>query len=352
MTLVFDGHNDVLSRLWRAGGDPVTKFEDDAGHINASACKAGGFAGGFFAIYAPAQRQTTDKSLFQDGQLEEPLPDALEPGWALTATMAQAGVARRLADAGHIEIVTTGHALHSAFEGDRLACLLHLEGADGLDEDLLALDALYAAGLRSLGPVWSRPNRFAHGVPFAHKRTGDTGPGLTDDGYRLVRRCAELGILLDVSHITMAGFWDIAELGLPVVATHSNAWSLCRSSRNLTADQLRAIRESGGIVGLNFEPAFLSETGWQTGNATLQDAIAQLEALLDALGEDHVAFGSDFDGARLPQGIASAADLPLLVKAMEDAGYGTELITKVCHGNWLRFLAAHFERRPAADPSA
>ncbi len=348
MTPVFDGHNDVLSRLWRAGGDPVATFQDTAGHINASACKAGGFAGGFFAIYAPAQRQRTDMSLFEDGQLEEPLPDALDPGWALTATMAQAGVARRLADAGHLNIVTSGAALRDTFQGEALTCILHLEGADGLDEDLLALDALYAAGLRSLGPVWSRPNRFAHGVPFAHKRTGDTGPGLTEDGHRLVRRCAELGILLDVSHITEAGFWDIAKLGLPVVATHSNAWSLCQSSRNLTAEQLHAIGDSGGMVGLNFEPAFLSETGWQTGQASLDDAIAQLDALIAAVGEDHVALGSDFDGARLPQGMASAADLPVLVGAMDRAGFGAELISKICHGNWLRFLAAHLDSRPPA----
>ena len=148
--------------------------------------------------------------------------------------------------------------------------------------------------------------------------------------------------MLDTSHITVKGFHDIADLGLPVVATHSNAWALCNSSRNLTDDQLAVIRDSGGVAGLNFEPAFLSEQGWATGRATLEDCMRQLDYLLDHLGEDKVALGSDFDGARTPDGIGSAADLPVLVEAMRNAGYGETLIAGICHRNWLEFLARHF----------
>lgn len=340
---VFDGHNDVLLRLWQRQEDVVDSFEGHAGHINAEACRTGGFKGGFFAIYAPKSRTPAPMPLMQDGVLEEPLPDPLDPGWALHATMSLAGIALALEAAGHLSIVRSRQDLKAAWDSDRIACILHLEGADGLDIDLHALDVLYAAGLRSLGPVWSRPNAFGHGVPFAHARDGNTGPGLTDNGKRLAARCAELGILLDCSHITMKGFYDIADLGLPVVATHSNVWDLCKSSRNLTQDQLSVIRQSGGIAGFNFEPAFISETGFVTGQASLDDCMRQLDAMLDALGENAVAIGSDFDGARTPQGISSAADLPVLIAAMRAHGYDDALIAKICHGNWLAFLDRHFE---------
>lgn len=338
---MFDGHNDALSRLWRAGGDPVDLFQTDAGHINAAACAKGGFAGGFFAIYCPATRKPSGAIFQQDGLEIEPLPDSLEQGWALQATMGQAGVAQRLAAAGLIHMVTDSASLDVALIADGPACILHIEGAEGIDPDLLALDALHAAGLRSLGPVWSRPNLFGHGVPFAHNRDADLGPGLTENGHRLVRRCVELGIMLDTSHITMKGFYDIAELGQPVVATHSNAYAICQSSRNLTDAQLRVIKETDGIAGLNFEPAFLSNEGWRTGRATLQDCIRQLDYMIEHLGEDRVALGSDFDGARTPDGIASAADLPALASAMEAAGYDAPLIAKICHDNWVAFLHRH-----------
>lgn len=339
---VFDGHNDVLSRLWRSQDDPVALFRSGEGHLNAAACRAGGFAGGFFAIFCPPSRAMSGGIFKEDGRLSEPLPDPLDPGWAARTVLGQLGIAQILADSGHLELVTDAPSLARAFDSDRVACLLHLEGAEAIDEDLLALDALHGMGLRSLGPVWTRPNVFGHGVPFAHKRDGDTGDGLTEAGRRLVSRCRDLGILLDTSHITVKGFHDIAELGLPVVATHSNAWALCRSSRNLTDDQLRAIRESGGVAGLNFEPAFLSEQGWATGHATLEDCLRQLDHLIGHLGEDKVALGSDFDGARTPEGIGSAADLPVLVEAMRGAEYGDDLIARICHRNWLDFLARHF----------
>ena len=136
--------------------------------------------------------------------------------------------------------------------------MIHLEGAEAIDPGLEALDLWYAAGLRSLGPVWSRANAFAHGVPFVFPSTPDIGPGLTDAGRALARRCAELGILVDVSHLNEAGFWDLAGLELgPIVATHSAAHALSAASRNLTDAQLDAIGASGGLVGIVFASSFL-----------------------------------------------------------------------------------------------
>jgi len=120
-------------------------------------------------------------------------------------------------------------------DSDVLAAILHFEGAEAIDPGLDALEVFYQAGLRSLGPVWSRPNPFGPGVPFADRRSPDAGPGLTDAGRALVRACNRLRIMVDVSHLSEAGFWDVANVTQdPIVATHSNVHELCHVSRNLT----------------------------------------------------------------------------------------------------------------------
>ncbi|MEZ5752752.1 MAG: membrane dipeptidase, partial [Paracoccaceae bacterium] len=248
------------------------------------------------------------------------------------------GVAQRLAAAGHIAVCTTRAQIDAALAAGRIAAGLHLEGAECIDSELFVLDALHALGLRSLGPVWSRPTLWGEGVPFRWNTNGDTGPGLTADGKRLVARCVELGMVVDTSHLTMKGFWDIGAMGLPLVATHSNAFDLCPTSRNLTRDQLVAIGESGGMAGLNFATFFLSPGGWRGGQATIDDCLRQLDAMIEAAGEDHVALGSDFDGAPTPQGLGSVADLQALVAAMKQHGFGDTLVGKLCKDNWLAFL--------------
>ena len=334
--LVFDGHNDVLSRLWCAGGDPVQRFARDEGHISAPSARAGGFAGGLFALYSPQTRRAFDFSGFRGGTM--PLSRPMEQNAALQSVMAEVGIARRLQAAGLIRLCTEVAGIEAAMASGQIAAVLHLEGAECIDPELLVLDALYGMGLRSLGPVWSRPTIWGEGVPFGYDRDGDTGPGLTADGRRLIARCAELGIVVDTSHLTMKGFWEVGDMGLPLVATHSNAWDLCPTTRNLTAPQLRAIGATGGMAGLNYATVFLSPEGWKTGRATLDDCLRQLEAMIEGAGEDHVGLGSDFDGAPLPEGMTSAADLPALIGAMELAGFGATLIEKLCHGNWLAFL--------------
>jgi membrane dipeptidase len=125
---------------------------------------------------------------------------------------------------------------------------MHIEGAEAIGEELGELEVLYAAGLRSIGPVWSRPNIFGHGVPFRFPADPEQGPGLTEAGKALVKRCNELGVLVDLSHMNAEGFRDIAGISTkPLVATHSNVHALSNSSRNLMDWQLDAIRESGGV---------------------------------------------------------------------------------------------------------
>ncbi|MFN6979437.1 MAG: dipeptidase, partial [Gemmobacter sp.] len=194
--------------------------------------------------------------------------------------------------------------------------------------------------LRSLGPVWSRPNIFGHGVPFAHPASPDTGPGLTEAGRNLVAACHRLRILVDLSHLNEAGFWDVAGMaGAPLVATHSGVHAICPSARNLTDRQIDAIAESGGLVGLNLAVQFLRPDGRRSRDTGLDLVVQHLAHLVERLGEAGVALGSDLDGALMPAAIGSAAGLQALVTALRAAGFGDDLIDRICWRNWQALLA-------------
>ena len=177
----------------------------------------------------------------------------------------------------------------------------------------------------------------------------DTGPGLTDAGRELVRACNRLGILIDLSHLNEAGFWDVAALSdAPLVATHSNAHALCAASRNLTDAQLDAIRDSGGVVGVNFAITFLREDGLLVADTPITEIVRHIDYFAERMGIDHVAFGSDFDGAEVPEELGGAAGLPKLVAALRDSGYDDDALAKITHGNWLRVLERHLALRAFA----
>ena len=294
-------------------------------HLDAAA--AAGFAGGFFALYIPSPWTHGEGPTTASYAL--PLPDPIPREEAARIADEMYEIFRSLP----VELATSA----DDFRPDRVTAILHLEGAEPLAPDLSDLEAWYERGLRSVGLTWSRPNAFAEGVPFRFPSTGDTGPGLTEAGKELVRRCNELGILVDLSHLNEAGFWDIAELSsAPLVATHSNANALCASSRNLTDAQLDAVGKSGGIVGINFAVSFLRADGANEAATPLTEIVRHAEYIADQIGLDHVAFGSDFDGALVPEELDGIAALPNLVDAFREAGWDEEAVEKITHRNWLR----------------
>jgi membrane dipeptidase len=240
---------------------------------------------------------------------------------------------------GRVRVCRNVDDIQQGIEDGVLAPVLHIEGAEAIDPSFELLDVLYAAGLRSLGPVWSRSNAFGHGVPFLCPSSPDTGPGLTDLGKELIGACNRLRILIDLSHLNERGFWDVAAISkAPLVATHSNAHALSPHSRNLTDKQLTAIGETGGMVGVNFATSYLRPDGCQDADTPVDLVIEHLEHILKHVGEDGVGFGSDFDGAKIPAGIGDAAGLQNLVQVMRARGYGEPLIEKLCYRNWLRVL--------------
>jgi len=338
---IFDGHNDVLTRIFRSRADAVADFRDgEIGHIHAGTARRGGLGGGFFAVWAPSPVNLADLTEeMQRDAYDLPLPEPVGQAEALQTAMTQISDLARLETAGLVRIVTDADRLEACLRDGTFAAILHFEGAEPIDRDLRALEVFYRAGLRSLGPVWSRNTMFAEGVPFRFPATPDAGGGLTEAGKRLVAACNEIGIMLDLSHLNEAGFWDVADISsAPLVATHSNAHALCPHARNLTDRQLDRIAETDGMVGVSFATAFLRPDGKMDADTPLDLLMAHFDYLIERLGEDLVGFGSDFDGALAPREIGTAADLPAVRKAMVARGYAPERIEKLCWRNWVRVL--------------
>ena len=344
---VFDGHNDTLLNLHLPDrGEGRSFFErSDLGHIDLPRAREGGFGGGFFACYTPNPED--------DGWTEESALTVTDDGYKVSgAPPLDPEYAQGFADGlvkdlyrleeesdGSLRIVRTADDLEGCLHNRTIAAILHFEGAENLGPDPGALEPYYEEGLRSLGLVWSRPNAYADGVPFRFPSSPDTGPGLTDAGRELVSGCNRLGVLVDLSHINEKGFWDVAELSeAPLVATHSNAHALCPASRNLTDRQLEAIGDSDGLVGVNFAVGFLREDGGESVDTPLEAIVRHVDYLVERVGIDRVGFGSDFDGAKVPEGIGDVSGLPDLLAILREAGYDDASLRKLAHENWVRVL--------------
>lgn len=358
---IFDGHNDTILDLAATG----RSFYDrsDTGHIDRVRAAEGGLAGGFFAVFVPnldMEREPSRRVVEQIGRGLDGVPLMTDQGptlaYAQQFTMAAVAKLLRI-EAGEgapvaldpdlgfdmpqnpLSFVQSAAELEENIDSGEFSAILHFEGAEMIDDNLNALETFHAAGMRSLGIVWSRSNSFGHGVPFQYPHSPDTGPGLTDAGKELVDGCNDLGIMLDLSHLNEKGFWDVAERSTaPLVATHSNAHALCPSTRNLTDKQLAAIAESDGIVGLNFNCAFLRPDGARDSNTPLEVLADHLDYLVDKLGIERVALGSDFDGAQMPDDLSDCSKLPNLVAVLRTRGYDDDALRKIGYGNWLRVL--------------
>jgi membrane dipeptidase len=339
---IFDGHNDTILPIM--AGTTNLFGENETGHIDLPRAKKGGLAGGFFAVFVPNQAVQMDVNDPTASPFGSPatMPAMMTTEYAIAAAAISLGRLLQLEaeSNGAAIIVRTVADLQHAIETGTFAIELHFEGAEAIDTNLHALDTWYAAGLRSLGLVWSRDNLFGSGVPFAYPSSPDTGPGLTEAGQRLVKRCNELGIMIDLSHLNEAGFWDVAKTSQhPLVATHSNAHALCASSRNLTDKQLDAIKDSQGVVGLNFNAGFLHPEGRREPELSNVSIMADhMDYLINRLGEDKVALGSDFDGAVMPSDLKDAAGLPLLMDELRTRGYDDATLRKIGFENWVRVL--------------
>jgi membrane dipeptidase len=259
--------------------------------------------------------------------------------------------ALQMVDALHIEVeknpddvklCLTRSDLDEAIETKKIALVLALEGAEPIRGDLSILRVLHRLGLRMMSLTWNNRTLLADG-----NGENSTGGKLTNMGVAAVTEMERLGIILDISHLSDAGFWHVAEIATrPFVATHSNSRALFDHFRGLTDEQLKAVADSGGVVGLNLHPMLLGGE-----SASVEDALDHLERILDVAGEDHVGLGPDFCAeleelgpsldppvARGIKDLERSPDLPSFTQAMIDRGISEEITKKILGANFLRVL--------------
>ena len=260
----------------------------------------------FFAIFADLKRKKLDANR------------ALETQYALFQTMLS-----QHKDAMHF--CRNARDVHTAARAGALAAFLSVEGAELLCCDLSALTRAHAKGVRMLTLSWNEQNALCGAHADGAER------GLSDLGRQFVQRCEALGVLVDVSHLSERGFWDVSEMAQrPFVASHSNARALCDHSRNLSDAQFQAITKAGGVVGINLYTEFLGAS------ATIETVIAHLEHFLALGGAKSVAIGTDFDGCDLlSQGIRGVQDLSKIAERLLQKNYTEALVCDIFYHNLL-----------------
>lgn len=233
---------------------------------------------------------------------------------------------------------STDEILVAVGEG-KIAAVPAIEGAYSFDEhNAIELLRQYDdLGIVTIGFTWNYSNALGEG---AHQVYGDqmktpSNGGLTELGKEVALEMNRLGVMIDVSHMAESTFWDILEVSkAPVIATHSGIYSLYNHVRNLTDEQLLALAEKDGVVGIVFYPEFLVDTG----EATISNVVDHIDYAVNLIGIDHVAIGSDFDGARLPSDLRDASEMNKLTEELISRGYSTMDINKILGLNTLRVL--------------
>jgi membrane dipeptidase len=243
-----------------------------------------------------------------------------------------------------LKVIYSSKDFYHAVDEGKLAVILGMEGLSPLGEDPEGIYTLYQLGFRQISLTWNEQNAFATGT------RGDVNRGLTELGKRAIRIMEELGIILDVSHANDKTFWDIYEVATkPLIASHSNARALCPVPRNITDDQIKAIGESGGLVGIN---AFNEFIHVDRDKRNVDYLISHIEHIVDLIGIDHVAFGFDFfeyleedksksfieDPYRGTPGIEDISQAPNLIRKLQDRGFSKEDIEKISYRNFLNLM--------------
>ena len=249
--------------------------------------------------------------------------------WTKLCQMHDWFCAQAAENADVMALCRTGAEVDAAAAQHKTAALLSIEGADLLDCDMAHLETAASWGVRLMNPVWNNANALCGSCAREPER------GLSARGVEFVARMEELGIYVDVSHISDAGFWDVLHRAKrPVTASHSNSREpgLCPHRRNLTDDMFRAIRDTGGVVGINLYADFV-------GGDSMEQLIAHIERFLSLDGEKTVALGGDLDGCEaLAAGFSGVQDVAKLYQALEERGYPQTLLEDIFWNNWRRIL--------------
>jgi len=296
---LFDAHCDTLFAL----GDTGQAIERNNLHVDLNRAERYAPYAQFFAIFGFHGRSCFDAEykLFQEAIRAN--PDRM------------------------IHCRTAEQARAAARRG-KIAAFLSIEGAELIACSLDQLREAHGLGVRMLTLTWNNPN----GLSGTNAQEPERG--LSDLGRQFVRTCEELGVIVDVAHLSESGFWDVAEMATrPFVVSHSNAKNICPHSRNLTDEQFRALIQSGGVAGINLYTDFLGK------NADIDTVIAHIGHFLSLGGEKSIALGTDLDGCdKLPRGIHGIEDMEKIGERMLQKNYPESLIYDIFYHNLMRVV--------------
>lgn len=307
---VVDGHADSV--LGVLDGERTLVERSDKGHIDFPRARDGGLSCTVQTAWpAPSYYPVAAARVFAE----------------LDGILGQVDAAGR-----DVRLVTTAGEIRACHRDGALGVLMNVEGAEPLHGEIGVLGALYRLGVRVLQPVWNHRNAAADGV-------GDGDGGLSNFGRSLIREMNRLGIAVDLSHITRAGFFEVLELSEdPVLFTHGNCREMYDHQRNLRDDQIEALAQHGGVFGISVVASFMSDDACDV--ATVAD---HLDHVVQLVGPAHVAYGSDWDGTnRVPAGLEDVSKLPNLTAELMSRGYSDEDLTKIVGGNYLRVFETVF----------
>ncbi|MFN7250089.1 MAG: dipeptidase [Anaerobacillus sp.] len=303
---IIDTHCDALLKLWEDRSRSFTNSSDI--ETNFERLSQGGVAAQLFAIFIEPELPSDEK--YQ--------------------------VALEQIDLFHTEVIGRHERMKKIenwsdfrlLNEDEIGAMLTLEGADAFGNDLNKLKNLYNLGVKSIGLTWNNANLVADGVGESR------GAGLSDFGIEVVKLNNEHQVLTDVSHLSVKGFWDVMDLADYPIATHSNSITLCGHRRNLSDDQARAMFKKNGLVGIVFNPPFLTETG----TASIKDIVRHIEHFCALGGEKHICLGSDFDGiAQFVKDLEDASKYQLLINELLKY-YTEEQVAGFAYNNFLNFI--------------
>ena len=303
----FDAHCDTAARLWSSGYRE--NLWENSFHVDLSRGVKYEKRAQIYAIFANSAKCENVETRYHE------IRDAF-----LTELKKQEK---------HVSLCRNADEAETAFSEGKQAAFLSVEGAELLGCRVDALEEVYELGIRAVNITWNHANL------LSGSNVENINDGLSSEGIDFVRACGRLGVAVDVSHISDAGFRDVLRYASgPVIASHSNARALCPHPRNLTDDMFRELCAYGGVAGLNLYPLFLGE------KADIDTAVRHLEHFLALGGEKHLGLGCDLDGIdSMPAGIGGVQDLDKLYVRLAELGYPHSLLNDIFFGNFMRIFA-------------
>jgi membrane dipeptidase len=311
--LVIDSHCDTILKVLGSRGEYSLGELHPTEHVDIPRLQQGGVDVQFFAAYIGAEYKP-DRAVKRTLQLLDCLHREIE------------------ANQDTLRLILKASDIDSLKSHQHIGVLISIEGGEALEGELAALRIYHRLGVRAVGLTWNERNQIAEGVGECR-----SGGGLTDFGVSVVAEMNRLGMIVDVSHISEPGFYDVLEVSKhPIIASHSNARAVCGHVRNLADRQIRALAANGGVMGMNFAPEFLVEHG----EAHLDDVMMHIDHIVNLLGNSkHVGLGGDLDGiSRTPRGLEDVTKYPALTEALLRRGYSEEALLDILGLNHLRVI--------------